>query len=207
MNPHKIIITGGGGHAVSVMAMLEGSTEIAGYTALEPASDMPVPYLGTDDQALSILDPATTAVHNAIGFTAGCSLMLRRRIAERYNAFPQATLIAPSAWISPRAKIDEGCAVMARAIVNEAAVGRMSVINTGAIIEHGCRIGENSFIGPGAILCGGVTVGHDTFIGAGAILKQGVTITSGTVIGMGAVVIAPITEPGTYAGNPAVKIK
>lgn len=203
----KVVIIGGGGHAISTVAMLEGSAELAGYTATAPSEDMAIAYLGTDEEALPGLDPAVCSVHNAIGFTAGCSLELRRRVAARYAGFPQATLIAPSAWVSPRSVIGDGCAIMARATVNESTVEGMSVINTGAIIEHGCRIGENSFIGPGAILCGGVTTGHDTFIGAGAILKQGVTVAAGSVIGMGAVVTQAITEAGTYAGNPAVRIK
>jgi UDP-perosamine 4-acetyltransferase len=202
-----VVLIGGGGHAVSVLAMNENSTTIAGYTALTPSEELNIPYIGTDQEAISSLNPEAVMIHNAVGFTTGCSLALRRKIAEQYSRFEQATLIAPSAWVSNGSRIAEGCAVMARAVINESVIGAMSVINTGAIIEHNCLIGSNAFIGPGAIVCGGVTIGDDTFIGAGAIIKQGVEITAGVVIGMGAVVTQSITTPGTYIGNPAKKLE
>lgn len=202
-----IVLIGGGGHATSVVAMLENSATIAGYTALAPSEELSIPYLGTDRDALSSLNPNDVMIHNAIGFTDRCSLDLRKKITAQYRNFNYATLIAPSAWVSKGSKIAQGCAVMARAIVNESTIGSMSIINTGAIIEHNCIIGTNSFIGPGAIICGGVTIGNDSFIGAGAIVKQGIEIVSGTIIGMGAVVTHSITTPGIYIGNPAKRIE
>ncbi len=202
-----IILIGGGGHATSVAAMLENSANIAGYTALTPSESLNLPYLGTDQDAATKFDATEVLVHNAVGFTDGCSLALRRKVAQIYGNFHQATLIAPSAWTSRGSQIADGCAVMARAVVNESTLGAMTIINTGAIIEHGCQIGENVFIGPGAIVCGGVSIGNDTFIGAGAILKQGIEITSGTTIGMGAVVTHNITSPGLYIGNPAKRLE
>ena len=202
-----IVLIGGGGHATSVLAMLKDSAMIAGYTALTPSEELNIPYLGSDQEAIKQFKPTEVLVHNAVGFTTGCSLALRRKIADQYSRFEQATLIAPSAWVSNGSSIAEGCAVMARAVINESVIGAMSIINTGAIIEHNCLIGSNAFIGPGAIVCGGVTIGDDTFIGAGAIIKQGVEIAAGVVIGMGAVVTQSITTPGTYIGNPAKKLE
>ena len=202
-----IVLKGGGGHATSVLAMLEDSATIAGYTALTPSEELSIPYLGSDQEAIKQLNPTDVLVHNAVGFTAGCSLALRKKIADQYSNFEQATLIAPSAWVSKGSKIAIGCAIMARAVVNESDIGAMTVVNTGAIIEHNCHIGSNTFIGPGAIVCGEVRIGDNTFIGAGAIIKQGIEIASDVVIGMGAVVTKNITTPGTYIGNPAKKLE
>lgn len=203
----RTILIGGGGHAISVLAMLEDSASIAGYTALTPSDDLNIPYLGTDQDIINTFNPEEVMIHNAIGFTTGCSLALRQKIAEQYGSFEQATLIAPSAWVSKGSNIANGCAIMARAVVNESKLGEMTIVNTGAIIEHGCQVGKNVFIGPGTIVCGGVTIGDDTFIGAGAILKQGLEIASGVVIGIGAVITRDITTPGTYIGNPAKRLE
>lgn len=201
-----VALIGGGGHARSIVAMLEGQRPIAGYVDVRPVENLDLPYLGTDSDFLSRHTPDEFDIHLAIGFGKGGSLAFRREMAMRYADFGAATLAAPSAWIAPGAAIGDGAAVMARAVVNRSAIGRNAVINTGAIIEHDCQIGDNVFVGPGAIVCGGVTVGHDCFIGAGAVIRNGIDIAPGTVIGMGAVVTANITEPAVYVGNPAKRI-
>lgn len=198
-----LVLIGGGGHARSVAAMLEGSRPIAGYTDMTPTG-LDMPYLGTD----SCLDPASSDYETlvTVGFGAGASLGARSAIFNHFPATACEPVIAPSAWVSRSAGIGRGTAVMARATVNACSIGANAVINTGAIIEHDCTIEDNCFIGPGAIVCGGAFIGACTFIGAGAIIREGVSIAAGTTIGMGTVVTATIEEPGTYVGNPARKI-
>lgn len=198
-----LVLIGGGGHARSVAAMLEGSRPIAGYTDAAPTG-LPAPYLGTD----SALErhPAGYETLVTVGFGHGASLAARSAIFNRFEATACEPAIAPSAWVSRSAVIGRGTAIMARAAVNACRIGANVVINTGAIIEHDCTIEDNCFIGPGAIVCGGAFIGACTFIGAGAIIREGVSIAAGTTIGMGSVVTATIEEPGTYVGNPARKI-
>jgi acetyltransferase-like isoleucine patch superfamily enzyme len=50
-------------------------------------------------------------------------------------------------------------------------------------------------------------VGTGTWIGAGAIVSNNVDICADCVIGAGAVVIKDITEPETYVGVPARKMR
>ena len=203
-----IALIGGGGHARSIVEMTEGRATIAGYVDRAPVASMGgLEWLGDDLSFLESSSPLDVDVHLAIGFGAGCSLEGRRRIIKKYEDFTHATLIAPSAWLSPSSAVGVGSTVMARAVVNRSDVGLWTVINTGAVIEHDCFIGDNCFIGPGAILCGGVSVADDVFVGAGAVVRQGVTIVSGAVVGMGTVVISDIAEPGVYVGNPARKIR
>ncbi len=202
-----IVIIGGGGHAQSMVAMLESSVELAGYADNKPNEAMPVEYLGIDDDVLSRFSPADCDICLGIGFDPGCSLSTRKKIIEKYKDYRHATLIAPSAWIAGEAALGDGSVVMARAVVNRCKIGRDAVVNTGAIVEHGCRIGDNVFVGPGAIVCGEVTLENDVFIGAGAIVRQGLTISSGVIVGMGSVVVSSLDHPGVYAGNPAKRIK
>lgn len=198
-----LVLIGGGGHARSVVAMLEGTRPIAGYTDAAPTG-LPAPYLGTD----SALErhPAGYETLVTVGFGHGASLTARSAIFNRFEATACEPAIAPSAWVSRSAVIGRGTAIMARAAVNACRIGANVVINTGAVIEHDCVIEDSCFIGPGAIICGEVRIGAGSFIGAGAIIREGVSITPGTTVGMGAVVTASISEPATYAGNPARKI-
>lgn len=205
MADKKTILIGGGGHARSIVEVM-GRNSFDAYVALSPAPEgMSLPYAGNDTVASSTLDPAETAIHIAIGYTSGGSLALRRKIIETYRNFTAVTLISPSAVVTPSSTIGAGSAVMARAVVNRSATGDHCVINTGAIIDHDCRLGSNVFIGPGAVICGEVEIGDDVFIGAGAILRNGISIASGTRIGMGSLVTATISSPGLYLGSPAKK--
>lgn len=81
------------------------------------------------------------------------------------------------------------------------------VINTKAVIEHGCILGNNVFVGPGAIVCGDTCIGDNVLVGAGVIIRDGIEITENVTIGMGSVVVRSIVEPGVYLGNPCRKIR
>lgn len=82
-----------------------------------------------------------------------------------------ATIVHPTAYISPKAKIGTGVAVLP-----------MALINTNSVIEDGCMINS------GAIIDHDVTIGECTHICVGAIVKadnkipDGIKIEAGTVI-------------------------
>ena len=199
----KIVLIGGGGHARS---LAESGCHIDGYADTREVTDMPLPRIGSDEDILSSMDPLTTYLHIAIVGGDGRSMSARRRIIERFSSFPAATLIAPSATVTPSSTIGEGSAVLCGAIINGASIGSHNVVNTGAIVEHGCHTGSNDFIGPGAVICGGVTIGDDCFIGAGVTIRNCVSICRGVTIGIGAAVVSDITRPGIWAGVPARRL-
>lgn len=86
-------------------------------------------------------------------------------------------------------------------------IGNNNIINTGAILEHETTLGSHNHISIGAILCGRVIIGNRCFIGAGSVVIDRVSICDDVILGAGSVVTKDITEPGTYVGNPARKIK
>ena len=64
-----------------------------------------------------------------------------------------ATLIHPTAYISPTATIFHGTVILPHAIINtDVVVGRGCIINLGAIVDHGCILEEGVHIAPGAIV-------------------------------------------------------
>lgn len=196
----KFTLIGGGGHCQSLLKALPEGLEPAGYTDLAPVDGMPIPWLGTDSEARG-------PKHIAVALGRGDTLGARRAIIDRFAGAEFVSVIAPTAIVTAGSEIGPGCALLHRVVVNGAAIGPNTIINTGAIVEHSTTIGENCFIGPGAVVCGGVTIGDDVLVGAGAVIRNGLTICGGVVIGMGAVVTADITTPGTYLGCPVKKIE
>lgn len=193
---------GGGGHALSVMEMVP-SDSFAGYLSLQPSEEMELEWLGTDEDIHKWIEK-DALFH--VGFIySGIPVMdNRKRLIERYKMHGArfASIISPTAIVTRHAQIGEGCCVLNGAIVNRATLGENVVVNSGAIVEHDCRIGDNTFIGPGAVIGGGVTIGQDCFIGLGARIKNGITIADNVTVAMGAIVLRDLREPGIYHGTP-----
>lgn len=200
----KIVLIGGGGHARSIAECIGPDSGIIGYTSLYEEPDMPLEYIGTDDDFLEKYPPdCGVEIHCALVYNQFPDMKWRKRIMERFDDYRFATLTASTALVTRNSEIGDGSLLMHRCVVNRSRLGRNCVVNTGAVIEHDCRLGDNVFVGPGAIFGGNVEVGSDVFIGLGATIKPGVRIESGIVVGMGAVVTRDLTQPGIYAGHPA----
>ncbi|MBO6252577.1 MAG: NeuD/PglB/VioB family sugar acetyltransferase [Bacteroidaceae bacterium] len=199
----KTILIGGGGHAISLLETLSDYKQIAGYADMQPSRDMPIPYLGADADVLATYTPQEYDIQVTLVYTSEVNLQLRKCVIERYKNYHSHTFVASTALVTRNSNLGEGCVVMEKAVVNRSSIGKNTVINTGAIIEHNCTIGNNCFIGPGAVLCGGVTVGDNTFIGAGTVVRDDVSIASDCTVGMGSLVTKDIIEAGVYRGQPA----
>lgn len=206
MMNQKIVLVGGGGHALSLLEAVPDPSSVAGYLDLKPVDSMTADYLGNDSDAPGFFSLGA-AFHIAFVYAGMPGMKARRRLIELYSRLAPrfASIIANSAIITPGSSVGEGAAVLNGAIVNRASIAPHAIINSGAIIEHDSVIGDNSFVGPGTVIGGGTTVGSDCFIGLGARLKNGITIAPSTVIGMGAVVTHDISEPGIYHGFPLRK--
>ncbi len=114
------------------------------------------------------------------------------------------TSIHNTAFLAERFEVNHGTMIMARsAIQTETVIGKHTIINTGAIIEHDCKVKDFVHIGPGAVICGNVDIGHGAFIGANVTVLPGLSIGKWSIIGAGSVVLKDVEEGSTVAGNPA----
>ena len=124
-----------------------------------------------------------------------------KRIQVKNERF--ATLIHPSAVISPSAQIGAGTVVMPNCVVNaHAKIGRHVIINTGAIVEHDNCIGDYAHISPNATLTGNVVIGEGAHIGASATVIPGIKVGKWSVIGAGSTVIRDISDFKKAVGCP-----
>lgn len=199
---NKVILVGGGGHALSLLEMLDDYRVIAGYCDYKPNGRLPVPYLGTDTEVLQTYPPEYFDIHHAVVYADEVNLGLRKYLIEKFRSYTAKSFVASTAIVSPNSIVGEGSSVFHRCVVNRGRIGHNCIINTGSIIEHDCVLGNNVVVASGSTICGGARIGDNVFIGAGSVIRDGVSVTDNTVIGMGSVVVRNIVKPGIYFGNP-----
>ena len=126
---------------------------------------------------------------------------LKKLNDTKYN---MPTLIHPTAWVSPSAKISSGTVVFAKvAIQANARIGFGSILNTGCNIDHDVILEDGVHICPGASLAGGVFVGKRSMIGIGSSVIQNINIGSDVNIGAGSTVVKDLPDKITAIGSPA----
>lgn len=191
----KIVLIGGGGHALSVADSIiqSGEYEIVGYTDTEKKNIPDIHFLGSDDVLKDLYKNGISCAFICTGFMGDGRLRDDLYDRLKKTGFELPVIIDKTASIASNVCISEGTYVGKNAIINSCAeIGKMVIINSGAIIEHACRIGDFSHIAVGSVLCGEVYVGDHTFIGAGSNVLQCLRIGCNCVIGMGSNVLKNI---------------
>lgn len=206
----EVLVYGAGGHAKVVIDILEraGQYQIAGIlddrTELHGSEFCGYQLLGGCDVLREDKYRACAAVF-AVGDNAA-----RMALWERLQAFGVSLALAvhPSAQIGRDVRLGAGTVVMAGAVVNPGSIIEQNVIlNTGATVDHDCRIGACVHISPGAHLAGNVSVGALAHIGTGASIVPDVSIGRGAIVGAGAAVVSDVPDGVTVAGVPARRIE
>ena len=96
-------------------------------------------------------------------------------------AFPD--IIAPSAYISPYAKLGCGCVVLQNACVqNGASVGDGVLLNAGTEVHCDATLGDYALIYTNSVVRTGATVGNFTRIGSNCTICNNATVPDGADI-------------------------
>ncbi|PBQ34846.1 UDP-3-O-(3-hydroxymyristoyl)glucosamine N-acyltransferase [Sphingobacteriaceae bacterium] len=116
------------------------------------------------------------------------------------------TFIGPFVEIQKDVFIGERCKVQSHTFICE-----LVTVGNDCFIGHGVMFVNDLFSNGGPArgnkaLWKSTSIGNHVSIGSNATILP-VTICDQVVIGAGAVVTKNITEPGTYVGNPAKKLK
>ncbi|MEN6349495.1 MAG: acetyltransferase [Syntrophomonas sp.] len=139
----------------------------------------------------------------AIGGNKGKERLLIQEFLQAEGLQPL-TAIHGTAWLSSGVTIGEGSQVLAGAILSvDVQIGRACIINTGAVVDHECRLDDGVHICPGARLAGDIKIAQYAMIGTGAVILPHINIAEGAVIGAGAVVTGDVPAYTVVAGNPA----
>lgn len=141
---------------------------------------------------LYILGPTTPTRENL-------AAELARRFVLHFH-----TLIHPSAYVSPLARLGEGVFVGANSVIGPGArIDDHVFVNRGVTIGHDVHIGSYSRVQPGADLGGLSRIGRGVTIAIGATLLERLLVGDGAFISAGAVVTEDVPEKTLVAGNPA----
>ncbi len=99
---------------------------------------------------------------------------IRLNLLESLNGhFKIATLIHPTAYVSPSAVIGSGCVIEPMAVVHtNARLGMGVLISSGAIVNHGCMVGDGCHIDAGAVVTKETIVKAKAYLSANSAEKN-----------------------------------
>lgn len=165
---------------------------------------------GTSIDGLPVLGRTATAAdfdaQFIIGIAGWRNPMARRAIVERLGLPREryATIIHPSARISPHAVIGSGTAILQNVVVTPGTmIGDHTIILQNVAMAHDQVVEDYVTIASGATVAGFVKLGAGCYLGAGCTIMNGVRVNAGALVGVGAVVMNDVPPGRTVAGNPA----
>lgn len=202
-----VVVVGDSGHAKVCIELLRAMGQrvdwCVGVTNAQTCLGVPVLQ---GDEHLEILRRQGYAQ----AFVAVGANKARQRLAGVAAAlgYRLVNAISPHALISPSAHVGSGVAIMGGVVINaNADIGDLAIINTGATVDHDCRIGTAAHVAPQCGLAGNVVVGDLAFLGIGCKAIPEVRIGAGAVLGAGAVVVSDIPDSARAWGVPARTIQ
>ena len=192
-NGADIILLGAGGHSSVLLEILisQGQRVVAVCSRNEPADKQlfgGIVHLSKDNDILDYHKNEVVLV-NGVGMLPKSKTRLT--LTEKFEnyGFCFRSVIHSSAIVSTSAKIKPGAQILAHSIVqSKSTIGRHSIINNGAIVDHHCEVGDLNHIATGATLCGNVITGPRVFIGAGATIINSISLCADTIVPAGTVI-------------------
>ena len=158
----RLVILGAGGYGRTVKDIAEQ----LGYSTIVLDDANPVHPLSLFQSYIN----SSTSFIPAFGNNA-FRMEWINRIDE--NSGQLATLIHPTAYVSPTASINSGTVILPHAIINtDVVVGKGCIINLGAIVDHGCVLEEGVHICLGAIVKGENRIEKCSKIEAGEVVER-----------------------------------
>lgn len=128
--------------------------------------------------------------------------------ALRARGLKLATLVDPTAVISPSASLGEGVIVTSYcSVASSAVVSDNVVLNAKSIVGHDVRVGVDTVVSSMVNIGGACTIGACSYLGMAAQIKQGLSIGNRTIIGMGSMVHDSVGDDLIAIGNPARPVR
>jgi UDP-perosamine 4-acetyltransferase len=209
MKREDIILVGGGGHARVIYGSLIrlNRWNIVGYTDVEKKDLDGLEYLGTDD-TLGILAASVKSVVVGIGQTKSYRVRYSVYMKLKDLGFSFPSVISESAVVMQKVTTGEGTYIGENTYLGpNVTIGVMSIVNTGAIIEHESRIGDFVHVAINASLAGKTEVGMGSLIGMGSSVLNGVHVGEQVLVGAGTVVRKHVDRKALIYGNPSKMVR
>lgn len=151
--------------------------------------------------------PSFAGTHAAIcGLGTTRRSVFTDRVAELGLAF--ATVVHPTAYVSPSTTLGEGTYVGAHAAISaHTKVGRHVLVLQGSLVGHHTEIGDFASLMMGANVAGSCRIGEATYVATGAVVIDHVSVGAHSVVAAGAVVVEDLPDRVQVAGVPARIVK
>ncbi len=193
----KIILIGGGGHALSCIDVIESEKKfkivgIVDGNLKKGKKILNYKVIGGDKDLKKIKKNIKHA------FIAVGQIGISDKRKNIYNKLKKLgykipVIKSPKSVISQNSIINEGSIIHHGVVINSGVtIGRNCIINSNCLLEHGVRIGDHSHIATSVVINGDVKVGSSSFIGSGAILRNLLSIGSKVFVPMGKLVFKNI---------------
>lgn len=196
-----VYILGAGGHAKTVIALLEQLGQpIAG------AFDDNADRVGHAVLGVPVLGPIADFERHrsAPAFVAVGDNAARKAIAQRFAGTPWQTIVSPHAHVHSSARIGPGSIVFDVAVVQpDVRIGEHVIVNIAAGVGHDCIVGNYAHVGPHAALAGNVTVDEGAFLCINSSARPNVHVGEWSTVGAGSVALRSIPTRSTAIGVPA----
>ncbi len=209
--PQELYLYGCGGHAKSVIGVLEaqGRYVVAGILDDDP-SRRGTQVLGYDVVGDMTALPALTDGDVSCAFVTIGDNKARGEAAARLAdaGLTLATIVHPSSFVMREVALGIGVFLHAHT-----AIGAECVIGDHALIGHGVGLGHESVVGRCAHLAAGVVVGGNahigdySLIGMGAVLMPGVRVGRHVTVASNSVVSKDLPDHTVAAGMPARQVR
>ena len=210
MSLRDLVIIGAGGTSREIADTVAAVNRREQHWNLLGFLDDDAAKQGTSIDGIRVLGPITAAADYTAEFIIGIASWrnpeARRSIVSRLNLPLEryATIIHPSALISPHAKIGAGSAILQNVVITPGTiVGNHSLILQNVTMAHDQLVEDYVTIASGATVAGFVKLRAGCYLGAGCTIMNGVTVASGALVAVGAVVMNDVPAGRTVAGNPA----
>lgn len=118
-----------------------------------------------------------------------------------------ASVIHPTARVSPLASIGCNVLIMAGVVVtSNAIIGSHTCILPNTVIHHDVVLGDWVLVGSNVTIAGNTVVEENCYIGSGSSVINNLLVGSGALIGLGSNVINSVAADTRIVGNPAHEI-
>ena len=186
----KILVIGAGGHANSVIDILQQSNSYVIYKIIGAKKDLGKKFgkhiIQNTDADLNKLRKNCGQAVIAIGQIK--NYKIRKKIYDKLIKlkFKIPKIFSKNSYVSKTSKIGLGTVIFNNVIINsKVKIGNNCIINNGALIEHDVNIGNNCHVSTGVILNGNVKIEDNCFIGSGSIIRENIKIKKNKVIPLG----------------------
>jgi sugar O-acyltransferase (sialic acid O-acetyltransferase NeuD family) len=138
------------------------------------------------------------------------TFLKRRKAIESLGVAPArfATIIHPSAVVSPDAKIGINVTLMANVFVSSGVtIGNHCVFLPNTVIAHDSMVGDYCLVGSNITISGNVRIGEGSYIASGTNIRNDIRIGDRSLVGLGSNVVSDVDDRVVVAGNPARMMK